>query len=95
MESHENFKAELPTADHNAEDLNSFLSEVSKQSPITEALWVLEGPFFLLDVYNGCYIKALECVASGSVLMAVELQNSSTLQQTLLLVPKKGKHRIK
>lgn len=58
LESHENFKAEFPTEDHNAEDLNSFLSEVSKQSPITEALWVLEGPF-LLDVYNGCYIKAL------------------------------------
>lgn len=45
LESSENFKAEFPVADHDAEDLDSFLSEVSKWSPITEALWVLEGPF--------------------------------------------------
>lgn len=95
LESHENFKAEFPTADHNAEDMNSFLSEVSKQSPITEALWVLEGLFFIGCIQWLFYKGTLVCSLTGSVLLAVELRKSSTLLQILLLVPKIEKGRIK
>lgn len=76
-------KAEFPTADHNAEDVNSFLSEVSKQSPITEALWVLEGLFFVRCIQWLLYKGTQVCSLTGSVLLAVELCNSSTLLQIL------------
>lgn len=61
--------------------LDSFLSEVSKQSPITEAWWVLEGPVSIGHIQwllnKGTIVYSLrQCVIGSSFVSLVHYSRS-------------------